>query len=70
MDRVKQAESEFSAAEEKITDKTTLADASEQSNSAAVALEFAWLRLFAAEAAETHLHAVADPVQLTVPLPR
>ncbi len=47
VDRVKQAESEFSSAEEAITDKTTLADASEQFNSAAVALEFAWLRLFA-----------------------
>ena len=47
VDRVKQAESEFSAAEESITDKTTLADASQQFNSAAVALEFAWLRLFA-----------------------
>ncbi len=47
MDRVKQAESEFSSAQEAITDKTTLADASQQFNSAAVALEFAWLRLFA-----------------------
>lgn len=47
VDRVEQAESEFSAAEEAITNKTTLADASEQFNSAAVALEFAWLRLFA-----------------------
>ncbi len=46
VDRVEQAESEFSDAEEAITDKTTLADASEQFNSAAVALEFAWLRLF------------------------
>ena len=47
VDRVKQADSEFSAAQEAITDTTTLADASEQFNSAAVALEFAWLRLFA-----------------------
>lgn len=47
VDRVKQADSEFAAAQETITDKTALADASEQFNSAAVALEFAWLRLFA-----------------------
>jgi peptidoglycan hydrolase-like protein with peptidoglycan-binding domain len=46
VDRVKQAESEFADAQGAITDQTTLADASEQFNSAAVALEFAWLRLF------------------------
>lgn len=46
VDRVKQAESEFAAAEAAVTDDTPLADASEQFNSAAVALEFAWLRLF------------------------
>lgn len=47
IERVKQADDEFSAAQEAITDQTTLADASEQFNSAAVALEMAWLRLFA-----------------------
>ena len=47
IDRVKQADDEFSAAQDAITDQTTLADASEQFNSAAVALEMAWLRLFA-----------------------
>ncbi|WP_345761287.1 peptidoglycan-binding domain-containing protein [Diaminobutyricibacter sp. McL0608] len=47
VDRVKQADSDFSDAQASITDTTTLADASENFNSAAVALEFAWLRLFA-----------------------
>ncbi len=46
VDRVKQAESEFASAQSAVTDQTTLADASEQFNSAAVALELAWLRLF------------------------
>ena len=47
VDRVTQAESEFAAAQEAVTDETSLADAAEQFNSAAVALEMAWLRLFA-----------------------
>jgi len=47
VDRVDQAESEFAAAQGAITDQTLLAEASEQFNSAAVALEMAWLRLFA-----------------------
>lgn len=47
VDRVTQAESEFTTAQGAITDQTPLADASEQFNSAAVALEMAWLRLFA-----------------------
>ncbi|MDY0910147.1 peptidoglycan-binding domain-containing protein [Microbacterium sp. CFBP9034] len=47
VERVKQADEEFSAAQDATTDETTLADASEQFNSAAVALEMAWLRLFA-----------------------
>lgn len=46
VDRVKQADSDFSDAQGAITDTTTLTDASEQFNSAAVALEFAWLQLF------------------------
>jgi murein L,D-transpeptidase YcbB/YkuD len=46
VDRVKKAESDFSDAQGAITDTTTLAAASEQFNSAAVALEFAWLQLF------------------------
>lgn len=46
VDRVKTAESEFAAAQSAITDATPLADASVQFNSAAVALEFSWLRLF------------------------
>ena len=45
VDRVKQAESEFATAQGSITDQTALADASEQFNAAAVALELAWLRL-------------------------
>lgn len=47
VERVKQADQEFAAAQSAITDQTTLAAASEQFNSAAVALEFSWLRLFA-----------------------
>ena len=47
VDRVKQADSEFAAAQEAITDETPLTAASEQFNSAVVALEMAWLRLFA-----------------------
>lgn len=46
VDRVTQAESEFAAAQGAVTDDTPLADASEQFNSAVVALEFAWMRLF------------------------
>ena len=47
VNRVKQAESEFSAVQEGITDETPLAQASQQFNAAAVALEMSWLRLFA-----------------------
>ncbi|WP_344091427.1 peptidoglycan-binding domain-containing protein [Microbacterium deminutum] len=47
VDRVTQAEAEFTAAQGAVTDDTTLTDASEQFNSAAVALEMAWLQLFA-----------------------
>ncbi|WP_431278863.1 peptidoglycan-binding domain-containing protein [Leifsonia poae] len=46
VDRVKKADAEFSEAQGSISDKTTLADASEQFNSAVVALEFSWLQLF------------------------
>ncbi|SKB03917.1 peptidoglycan-binding domain-containing protein [Aeromicrobium choanae] len=47
VDRVEQAESQFATAQEGITDATPLAQASEQFNAAAVALELSWLRLFA-----------------------
>lgn len=47
VDRVLQAESEFADAQSAITAETPLAEASELFNSAAVALEAAWLRLFA-----------------------
>ncbi|WP_020076806.1 peptidoglycan-binding domain-containing protein [Cryocola sp. 340MFSha3.1] len=47
VDRVKQADAEFASAQSAITDQTTVAAASEQFNSAAVALEFSWLHLFA-----------------------
>ena len=47
VERVEQAESELAAAEASITDDTPLTDAAEQFNSAAVALEMAWLALFA-----------------------
>jgi peptidoglycan hydrolase-like protein with peptidoglycan-binding domain len=45
--RVQQAEDEFASAQAGITQETPLVQASEQFNSAAVALEMAWLRLFA-----------------------
>ena len=45
--RVQQAESQFSAAQQGISDETPLALASQQFNAAAVALEMSWLRLFA-----------------------
>jgi peptidoglycan hydrolase-like protein with peptidoglycan-binding domain len=47
VDRVKQAEADFDAAQGTVTDQTPLTEASEQFNSAVVALEMAWLRLFA-----------------------
>ncbi|WP_239453445.1 MULTISPECIES: peptidoglycan-binding protein [Microbacterium] len=47
VNRVEQAEDEFAATQAAITDDTPLHDASEQFNSAAVALEMAWLKLFA-----------------------
>ena len=47
VNRVEEAESEFSAAQEGIGDKTPLTQASQQFNAAVVALEMAWLRLFA-----------------------
>jgi murein L,D-transpeptidase YcbB/YkuD len=45
-DRVQQAQAELDAAVEGISDQTPLARAAEQLNSAAVALEMSWLRLF------------------------
>lgn len=47
IDRVTQAEEEFADAQNAVDDQTPLAEASEVFNSAAVALEWAWLRLFA-----------------------
>jgi hypothetical protein len=47
VERVEQAESEYEAAVSSVTDDTPLDFASEQFNAAAVALEVAWLRLFA-----------------------
>ena len=46
VNRVKQAESEFESAQTAMTDQTPLKQASQQFNSAAVALEMSWLRLF------------------------
>ncbi len=43
--RVQEAEAEFAAAQAGITDQTPLAQAAEQFNAAAVALEMAWLQL-------------------------
>ena len=45
--RVQQAEAEFADAQAGITEETPLVQASEQFNAAAVALEVAWLQLFA-----------------------
>lgn len=47
VERVRQAESDFASAQSGITDDTPLSDAAVQFNSAALALEMAWLRLFA-----------------------
>jgi peptidoglycan hydrolase-like protein with peptidoglycan-binding domain len=47
VNRVKQAESQYAPVQEGITDETPLSRASEQFNAAVVALEMAWLRLFA-----------------------
>jgi murein L,D-transpeptidase YcbB/YkuD len=47
VNRVKQADSDFSAAQKGITDQTPLVQASQQFNAAVVALEMSWLRLFA-----------------------
>jgi len=46
VDRVRSAESDFASAQASITDQTPLAQASQQFNAAAVALEMAWLKLF------------------------
>lgn len=45
--RVQQAEAEFATAQRGITDATPLRQASQQFNAAAVALEMAWLQLYA-----------------------
>jgi peptidoglycan hydrolase-like protein with peptidoglycan-binding domain len=47
VNRVKQAEADFTAAQNGITDQTPLVQASQQFNAAVVALEVSWLRLFA-----------------------
>lgn len=47
VNRIKQAEADLAAAVEGISDETPLAQASQQLNSAAVAVELSWLRLFA-----------------------
>lgn len=47
VDRVKQADAEFADAQAAVTEETPLAEASELFNSAVVALEMAWLNLFA-----------------------
>jgi peptidoglycan hydrolase-like protein with peptidoglycan-binding domain len=47
VNRVKQAEADFTAAQNGISDSTALTQASQQFNAAAVALQISWLRLFA-----------------------
>lgn len=46
VDRVQEAEKDFDAAADGVDDATTLRDAAEEFNSAAVALEAAWIQLF------------------------
>ncbi len=47
IDRVQQAESDFATTQEGIDDNSVLREAAQQFNSAVVALEMAWLQLFA-----------------------
>jgi len=47
VERVKSAEADFASTQEGIADKTPLAQASQEFNAAAVALELSWLRLLA-----------------------
>ncbi|GID92375.1 hypothetical protein Adi01nite_17870 [Amorphoplanes digitatis] len=47
VNRVKQADADFTAAQAGVTDQTPLRQASERFNAAAVALEMSWLRLLA-----------------------
>jgi murein L,D-transpeptidase YcbB/YkuD len=47
VNRVKQADADFTTAQQGITDQTPLKQASQQFNAAAVALQMSWLRLFA-----------------------
>lgn len=47
VDRVKQAETDFTSTQEGISDDTPLTEASEQFNAAVVALEISWIQLFA-----------------------
>jgi peptidoglycan hydrolase-like protein with peptidoglycan-binding domain len=47
VDRVQQAEEDLASVSEGITDETLLAEATEQFNSAAFAVEVSWLRLYA-----------------------
>jgi len=46
VDRVKQADADFTTAQKGVAAQSPLADAAERFNAAAVALEMAWLRLF------------------------
>ena len=63
--RVQQAEAEFATAQAGITDETPLVQAAEQFNAAAVALEVAWLQLFAESGCLTDAQAeqAADAVR-------
>ena len=47
VNRVKQADADFTAVQEGISPETPIAEASQQFNAAAVALEMSWLRLLA-----------------------
>ncbi|WP_421733628.1 peptidoglycan-binding domain-containing protein [Cellulomonas sp.] len=69
--RVQQAEAEFADAQAGITDETPLPQAAEQFNAAAVALEIAWMRLFADSGClsdEQQVQASAAVVAYTVAL--
>ncbi len=71
VDRVKQAESDLTKAQEGITDQTTLADAGVAFNSAAFAVQVTWLQLLAEAGClsdEQHAEAVTKVRDYTVAL--
>lgn len=75
VNRVKQADANFTTAQQGITDQTPLKQASQQFNAAAVALQLAWMRLFAEagcltdeqqKQAEAAVHAYTSALQTSL----